>query len=132
MSDGLRWTGFLCVIVLLTGCFESKTSGDPRGFYGSFNNVKQEVRNLKSTVDNENWYGQNNPVEDQVQSSIYALMTNDDVVGTEIEPEAKKLYELEAKVHQVYRSPDATKEKMQEVVNEMWAIVEKIEPMMFE
>ena len=132
MSDGLRWTGFLCVIVLLTGCFESKTSGDPRGFYGSFNNVKMEVESLKLTIDNDNWYGQNNPVEDQVQSSIKALMINDDVVGTPIEAEAKKLYELEAKMHQVYRSPDATKEKMQEVADEMWAIVQKIEPMVFD
>ena len=132
MSDGLRWTGFLCIIVLLTGCFESKTSGDPRGFYGSFNIVKQEIQLLKSTIDNQNWYGQNNPVDDQVQSAIKALMINTDVAGTPIEAEAKKLYELEAKLHEVYRSPDATKEKMQEVADEMWAIVEKIEPMVFD
>ena len=127
MINGLRLTSFLCIIVLLTGCPESKTSGDPRGYYGSFNNVKQEVQILKSTVDSPTWTGRQNPVEDDLHFAISAMMSAEETVGTPIEAEAKKLRELENKCNEIYTSPDGTPAKLKAVVDEMQAIVDNIE-----
>lgn len=130
MINGLRLAGFLCITGLLVGCGPSATTQDVRTSIGAFNIVKQEIDSLKATIDNPNWQGQYNPIEDQVQSALSSLAKNEKVVGTPLEAEAKKLLELEAKAQQIYNSPDATREKVEEVVNEMVAVVEKMDSMM--
>jgi len=132
MINGLRVTGFLCTAFLLVGCGESKNTLDTRTYYGGFNMIEAEVLNLDQEVNSKNWKGQSNPIEDQLGSAIHAFMRNEEVKGTPLEAEVKKLADQEQQILEIWQSPDGSVEKIRAVVKEMQARVELMKTMMDE
>lgn len=129
MINGLRLTGCLCITVLLSGCGESRTSFDSRTYYGAFNNIVAEADNAHHTVNYENWDPRIQPIEDQFGSAVAAFMRNEDVKGTPLEAEAKKLLEMEKNVMGIWTSPDGTVEKVRAAVKEIVDHVEHMKTM---
>lgn len=117
---------FLCTAVLLVGCGPSKTSTDVNDRYGAFNHLEQELASLKSTLAPESSYtGNYDPVEDQLGEACSMLAKNENI-PEELRPQLKELVTLERYLHEVYNSPEASKENLMAVVYEMEAIIENV------
>jgi hypothetical protein len=127
MINGLRLSGFLCIAILLVGCGESRTSGDTRGYYGAFNGIAREVKNMNVQINSEFYKGQDSPVEDQLGAAINSAMTNEDVKGTPLEAEVQKLKDQEAKILEIWKSPDGSLEKLRAAGKEMQEMVDHLE-----
>ena len=116
----------LCAVVFLVGCGPSRSSTDVNDRYGAFNHVEDELRSLKMTLEpTSSFNGSYNPIEDQLGSSIHYLHVNEDL-PEELKPMSQQLKDLELKLHDVYNSPEASKESLMAVVVEMEAIIEKM------
>lgn len=124
MINGLRWIGYLCSVVLLVGCGESRNDMDSRTYYGAFNNIVAEAEYAHDTVNDETWDVRLQPIEDQFGSAVAAFMRNEDVKGTPLEAEAKKLLDMEAKIMEIWQSPDGSVEQVRAAVQEMTDHVE--------
>ena len=129
MISELRMVAVLCTIFLALGCGESKTSVDSRTYYGAFNNIKIETQTMKDDVFSEYYDGQLEPVPDQFGSAVAAFLRNEDVKGTPLEAEGKKLLEKEKEIMGIWRSPDGTIEKLRAAVQEVVDQVEHMETM---
>jgi len=129
MVNGLRLTGCLCTVLLLVGCGESRTSIDTRGYYGAFNMIELEVNDMNQNVNSEKYRVKYNPVEDQLGSAIYAFMRNEDVKGTPLEAEAKKLADQEQEILKIWKTRGRTVEKIRAAVKEMHDQVEHMKTM---
>jgi len=116
----------LSAVLLLAGCGPSKSSSDVNNRYGSFNHLESELNSLRATLAPEsNFNGTYNPIEDQLGSACSMLAKAEDV-PEELRSEVERLPGLEKKLHEVYNGPDASKESMMAVVDEMQAIIDKI------
>ena len=129
MINGLRLLGVLCSVFLLVGCEDSRKSIDTRTYHGAFNMIVMEVENLQQQVNAESYTGQYSPIEDQLGSAIFAFMSNADVKGTQLEAEAKKLADLEAKIMEIWKSSDMSIEKIRAAAKEMLVQVEQMKAM---
>lgn len=129
MINGLRLAGFLCTVMLLVGCGESRDSMDTRGFYGAFNSIVAEVENLQAQVNDEYYKGQD-PPEDQLGAAIVAFMSKAEVKGTPLEAEAQKLADKEQEILEILSSPDGSVEKVQAAAKEMQDQVEHMKTLM--
>ena len=129
MSNWLRLTGFLCAVFMLVGCENSRKSIDTRTYHGAFNMIVMEVENLQQQVNAETYTGQFSPIEDQLGSAIYAFMSNEDVKGTPLEAEAKKLADQEAKILEIWQSSDSSVEKIRAAAKEMLDQIEHMKTM---
>lgn len=132
MTNGFRWMGFFCTVVLLVGCSDKRkgpTSMDTRTYYGAFNVIVSEVENLQFQVNVDTYVGQFNPIEDQLGSAIHAFMTNEKVVGTPLEEEAQKLADQEQEIVKIWRSRGGV-DKIRDAVLEMQEQVELMKTMM--
>ena len=130
MSNGRRLMGFLCSVLLLVGCGESRNSMDTRGYYGAFNMIVSEVENLQQQVNSEHYHGRVSPIEDQLGSAIYAFMRNEDVKGTPLEAEAKKLADKEQEILKIWKSSDGSVEKIRTAAKEMQDQVDHMKTML--
>ena len=131
MADELRRTIFLSIVVFLVGCGDGSkgpNSMDTRNYYGAFNVIVSEVENLQFQVNAKTYVGKTNPVEDQLGSAIYAFMTNQDVKGTPLEAEAKKLADQEQVIVKVWKSRGGVK-KIREAAKVMQDQVDRMKPM---
>lgn len=130
INEHLRTTLFF-IVVLLAGCSDGSqgpNSMDTRNYYGAFNVLVTEVENLQFQVNAKTYVGKSNPVEDQLGSAIYAFMTNQDVKGTPLEAEAKKLADKEQEIVKIWKSRGGVK-KIREASKEMLDQVERMKPM---
>jgi hypothetical protein len=94
--------------------------------FGQFNRLEEELNSLRQTLSPESSYqGQYDPVEDQLGSAI-GYLTNNENLSEELRDQAKELFKLEKYMHDLYNSPDASKESLLAVVDEMQAIVDSI------
>ncbi|TWU05219.1 hypothetical protein CA54_59070 [Symmachiella macrocystis] len=130
MNNKLRLASYLCTLFLLVGCGESRTSIDTRGYYGAFNMIELEVNDMDQYVNSKNYKVQYNPVEDQLGSAIYAFMRNEDVKGTPLEAEAKKLADQEQQILKIWKTRDRSVEKIRTAVKEMQDQVEHLKTML--
>lgn len=131
MADELRRTILLSIVVFLVGCGDGSkgpSSMDTRNYYGAFNVIVSEVENLQFQVNAKTYVGKTNPVEDQLGSAIYAFMTNQDVKGTPLEAEAKKLADQEQVIVKVWKSRGGVK-KIREAAKVMQDQVDRMKPM---
>ena len=116
----------MSAVLLLAGCGPSKSSSDVNNRYGSFNHLESELTSLRQTLSpDSNFNGTYNPIEDQLGSACSMLAKAEDVPD-ELRSEVERLPGLEKKLHEVYNGPDASKEAMMAVVDEMQAIIDKI------
>jgi len=114
----------LCAVVFLVGCGPSRDSTDVNDRYGAFNEMESELQSLRSTLADDSPYdGSYDPAEDQLGSAIGYLKRNKDLPA-ELKPRADELFALELKIHDVYNSPEASKESLRAVVEEMQAIID--------
>ena len=130
MINRLRLTGFLCIAVSLVGCGESNTAMDTRGYKGAFNMIAAEVRNMNVQINSEYYTGQDSPVEDQLGAAINALMRNEAVKGTPLEAEVQKLKDQEAKMLDIWGSPDGSLQVLRDAGKEMQEMVEHLETLL--
>ncbi len=131
MTNELLRTVFFCIVVFLVGCSDpgkGPNSMDTRTYYGAFNVVVSEVENLQFQVNAKTYVGKSNPVEDQLGSAIHAFMTNQDVKGTPLEAEAKKLADQEQVIVKIWKSRGGVK-KIREASKEMQDQVERMKAM---
>jgi hypothetical protein len=131
MTDELRRAVFFCIVVFLVGCSDpgkGPNSMDTRNYYGAFNVIVSEVENLQFQVNAKTYVGKSNPVEDQLGSAIHAFMTNQDVKGTPLEAEAKKLADQEQVIVKIWKSRGGVK-KIREASKEMQDQVERMKAM---
>lgn len=121
MTNELRRTLFCCIVILLVGCSDGRSgpnSMDTRNYHGAFNVIVSEVENLQFQVNAKTYVGKGNPIEDQLGSAIHAFMTNQDVKGTPLEAEAKKLADQEQEIVKIWKSRGGVK-KIREAAKEM-------------
>ena len=126
MTNGFRWTGFFCTVILLLGCGDGRhgpNSMDTRTYYGAFNVIVSEVENLQFQVNVDTYVGKNNPIEDQLGSAIHAFLTHKDVQGTPLEEEAQKLADQEQEIVKIWSSRGGVK-KIRDAAQEMMDQVE--------
>jgi len=131
MINGLRWAGALCAVFLLVGCGEDKQKTlDVRSHYGAFNQTIGEVKGLHQLVSRENYKAREHPIEDQLTASIHYFLKNEDVKGTPLEAEARKLLDQTDQIDEIWKSSDGSVEKIRAVVKEMSDQVEHMKTMM--
>ena len=131
MINGLRWAGALCVVFLVMGCGPSKKQTmDARTHYGAFNQTISEVEMLSNYVNREEYQAREDPIEDQLTGAIHFFMRNDEIKGTPLEAEAKKLLDQTVQIQEIWKSPDGSVEKIRAVVKEMSDQVEHMKTMM--
>jgi len=131
MTNELLRTVFFCIVVFLVGCSDpgkGPSSMDTRNYYGAFNVIVSEVENLQFQVNAKTYVGKSNPVEDQLGSAIHAFMTNQDVKGTPLEAEAKKLADQEQVIVKIWKSRGGVK-KIREAAKEMQNQVDRMKAM---
>jgi len=133
MNNGLRLTGFFCVVGLLAGCADERygpQSMDAQTYYGAFNQIVSEVENLQSQVNVDAFQRDYNPVEDQLTAAIHFFKKNEEVKGTPLEAEAQKLLDLTAQIEELWQSPDGSVGEIRVVAAEMQDQVEHMKEMM--
>ena len=131
MTNAIQRTAFFCIVALLVGCSDGRkgpNSMDTRTYYGAFNVVVSEVENLQFQVNAKTYVGKGNPIEDQLGSAIYAFMTNQEVKGTPLEAEAKKLADQEQVIVKIWKSRGGVK-KIREAAKEMQDQVDRMKAM---
>jgi hypothetical protein len=128
MNDSIRLAGVCCIAALLIGCGEGPNNMNNRNYTGAFNNIVMEVTNMQLTVNGE-WDPRLQPVEDQLGAAVHAFKRNKDVKGTPLEAEAQKLLDQEAKIMEIWQSPEGSVEKIQAAVQEMVDQVEHMKTM---
>ena len=129
MINGLRSTAFLCTVIVLAGCGESRNSMDTRTYYGAFNMIVMEVENLQFQVSVDTYKGQFNPIEDQLGAAIHAFKTNEDVKGTPLEAEAQKLADQETEIVKLWQSRGSV-ETIRAAAKEMQVQVDHMKTML--
>jgi hypothetical protein len=130
MINGLRGAGALCTVFLLVGCGESKQTMDARSHYGAFNQTITEVEMLSQMVSRENYKAREHPIEDQLTGAIHFFLKNEEVKGTPLEAEARKLLDQTDQIDEIWKSSDGSVEKIRAVVKEMSDQVEHMKTMM--
>ena len=131
MTNAIQRMAFFCIVALLVGCSDGRkgpNSMDTRTYYGAFNVVVSEVENLQFQVNAKTYVGKGNPIEDQLGSAIYAFMTNQEVKGTPLEAEAKKLADQEQVIVKIWKSRGGVK-KIREAAKEMQDRVDRMKAM---
>ena len=129
MNDSIRLAGVCCIVAVLIGCGPSATNMSNRNHIGAFNNIRMEVRDMHAYVNSGKWDPRLSPVEDQLGAAVSAYMRNKEIKGTPLEAEGQKLLDLEAKIMQIWQSPEGSIEKVQAAVQEMMDQVERMEEM---
>lgn len=130
MMNGLRWAGVLCTVFLLVGCLADKQTLDTSSHYGAFNQTITEVEMLAMMVARDNYEAREYPIEDQFTAAIHYFIKNEEVKGTPLEDEARKLLDQVNQIDEIWKSPDGSVEAIRGVVKEMEDQVELIKSMM--
>lgn len=116
----------LCAVIFLVGCGPSRDSSRMTNRFGQFNRLEEELNSLRQTLSPESSYqGQYDPVEDQLGSAIGYLCENENITA-EMREQAEELFKLEKYIHDVYNGPDASKENLLAVLDEMQVIVDSL------
>ena len=115
---------------LLVGCegmMQDQGSMDGRTFTGRFNMILQYFADLEYEVyENPNYeIGLDEPIEDPLSNAINRFF-NEEVKGTDLEPDVQKLKDLKKGIMDSYRAGTLTHESMKAGVKEMRAQIELI------
>jgi hypothetical protein len=94
----------LVSLFLFVGCglFEDSESTDPKTFTGQFNLIVQGVDDMVQDVNREDYRGLNEPVEDQLNNTVYRWVKS--LEGESLEADAKA---FQAKLSEVTAAYDS-------------------------
>jgi hypothetical protein len=125
MINRVRLLALLCAAVFLVGCGPSRGSSNVNDRFGAFNRIEDELNQARNNINHEKYRGQYDPVEDQLGSAISYLRDNENITA-EMREQAEELFKLEKYIHDVYNGPDASKENLLAVLDEMQVIVDSL------
>ncbi|MCH2119234.1 MAG: hypothetical protein MK161_16215 [Pirellulales bacterium] len=126
MITRVRLLCLMCAGVIVAGCGPDPGNSNQRNRWGATNEMETYLTETIETIEHPTYVGEYDPAPDQLQGACYSLMQNENIAGTPLEEKAKQMVALEQKIHDVYNSPEASKETLLAVCKEMEALLAEI------